>query len=130
MARTISVPKRTSAMRGVPSVVEQARLNTAELVRWEEYQSGSRMLAYDAVGTKIGASGSWVRKFVKGYGTGISLSVGMKIVAAYRDMCARIEADAKRRMERARAISQSGYDVDLGSNPRANDNMEEPTKER
>jgi hypothetical protein len=111
MERTNNVRSRT--VSNAATWTEEARVGAAALVRREEYRVGSRMLAYHNVGAMIGASGAWVRKFVKGYAeVGISFPVGMNIITLYQRLCERIEADAERRLERANAADQSDREVD------------------
>lgn len=65
------------------------------LVAQEEYRLQSRMLAYKAVGSKVGTSTMWVRRFVRGYeGSRLNWAVGERILAlrnAYENLCARVE---------------------------------------
>jgi hypothetical protein len=119
MARTKNVRNRIAS--SVVSLAEEVRSAATELVRREEYRVGSRMLAYENVGAMIGASGAWVRKFVKGYAeVGISFPVGMNIIALYERLCERIEADAERRLGNARAASASNSEMDQSLDRRTN----------
>jgi len=62
------------------------------LVEREEIRSQSRMLAYERVGQMIGASGMWVRRFVKGYeGFGLNHAVALNILGIYDSICSRVE---------------------------------------
>jgi hypothetical protein len=66
------------------------------LVEREEIRSQSRMLAYERVGQTVGASGMWVRRFVKGYeGAGLTYAVATNIIGHYERICSRIEANTK-----------------------------------
>ncbi|MEE7505195.1 hypothetical protein [Methylobacterium mesophilicum] len=64
------------------------------LVRLAQSSMGSKMAAYDAVGRRIGTSGSWVRKFMGRQGTGLNGHVLHNIRAAYERLCTNIEAAA------------------------------------
>ncbi|MFJ7660724.1 hypothetical protein ACIQYO_26745 [Methylobacterium sp. NPDC097178] len=64
------------------------------LVRLAQSSMGSKMAAYDAVGRRIGASGSWVRKFIGRQDTGLDGHVLHNIRAAYERLCTNIEAAA------------------------------------
>lgn len=64
------------------------------LVRLAQTSMGSKMAAYDAVGRRIGASGSWVRKFIGRQDTGLDGHVLHNIRAAYERLCTNIEAAA------------------------------------
>lgn len=71
---------------------DDVRAAAKYLVAQEEYRRGSRMLAYRAVGAKVGTSDMWVRRFVKGYGgSGLNWVVGRKIMDAYETLCTRVE---------------------------------------
>lgn len=119
MVRTKNDRNRT--VSGVVSLTEEVRIAATELVRREEYRVGSRMLAYENVGAMVGASGAWIRKFVKGYAeVGISFPVGMNIIASYRRVCERIEADADRRLGNARAATTSNSEMDQSLDRRTN----------
>jgi hypothetical protein len=66
------------------------------LVEREEIRSQSRMLAYEHVGQMVGASGMWVRRFVKGYeGCGLNYPIAANILAQYHSICTRIEANTE-----------------------------------
>jgi hypothetical protein len=119
MVCTKNVLNRT--VSSVVSLTEEVRIAATELVRREEYRIGSRMLAYENVGAMVGASGAWVRKFVKGYAeVGISFPVGMNIIALYERLCERIEADAERRLGNARAADQGHRQMDQSLDRRTN----------
>ncbi|WP_043713027.1 hypothetical protein [Methylobacterium sp. 285MFTsu5.1] len=64
------------------------------LVRLAQTSMGSKMAAYDAVGRRIGASGSWVRKFIGRQDTGLDGHVLHNIRTAYERLCTSIEAAA------------------------------------
>lgn len=64
------------------------------LVRLAQSSMGSKMAAYDAVGRRIGASGSWVRKFMGRQDTGLDGHVLHNIRTAYERLCTSIEAAA------------------------------------
>ena len=76
----------------------QARAETlpklSALVRLAQSGVGSKMAAYDAVGRRIGASGSWVRKFIGRQETGLDGHVLHNIRTAYERLCTSIEAAA------------------------------------
>lgn len=88
------------------------------LVEREEIRSQSRMLAYERVGQTVGASGMWVRRFVKGYeGAGLTYAVAANIIGHYERICSQIEANTETmRRERTHAATQSN-----NSEPRRED---------
>lgn len=83
---------------------------TKVLVEREWIRSQSKMVAYDRVGSQIGASGMWVRRFVKGYGgAGLTHIIAQNIIARYREICSSIErGNEKMRAENAAHQSNSG----------------------
>jgi len=64
------------------------------LVRLAQSGTGSKMIAYDAVGRRIGASGSWVRKFLGRQPVALDGHVLLNIGTAYARLCSSIEAAA------------------------------------
>lgn len=72
--------------------VADVRKCTKILVEREWINTRSRMVAYDRVGSQVGASGAWIRRFVNGYeGAGLSWIVGQNIIAMYDQACSRVE---------------------------------------
>lgn len=68
-----------------------------------ERRVGSRMIAYGDVGRAIGATGSWVRKFLGGQPVRLDADTFLNIKAAYDAQCARWEAEAD--LQRARFLA-------------------------
>lgn len=97
------------------------------LVEREEIRSQSRMLAYERVGQMVGASGMWVRRFVKGYeGCGLNFPVAANILAHYDRLCTRIEANTETiRQENDNAVAQGNS----REHPRANIPADAPTSQ-
>lgn len=94
--------------------VEDVRSCAAALVRREEYRVCSRMLAYENIGSMVGVSGMWLRRFIKKYADSTpSWPVGCNIVALYGQLCGLIETDADRRNNNAAASSNSEMDQGL-----------------
>src|SRR4051812_41188279 len=81
-----------STMTSTAQVLGLTRSAAAALFDREERRTGSRMAAYVAVGSMIGVSPSWVRKFVSDRSEAKSpdLVVGWNILAAYRRICGSI----------------------------------------
>lgn len=76
--------------------LDETRGCVRELVRKAEYQTGSRMVAYERVGHMVGMSGMWVRKLIHGYGDVRLLHVtAMNIQEAYGRICERVEQKAE-----------------------------------
>ncbi|BAU93420.1 hypothetical protein MPPM_4815 [Methylorubrum populi] len=76
------------------------------LVDLAERRSGSRMNAYDDVGRKIGATASWVRKFLGRQPIRLDADTFLNIHAAYRAECDRLEAQAELEWARFRALGE------------------------
>lgn len=64
------------------------------LVRHAERRTGSRMLAYDTVARTIGATGSWVRKFLGNQPVRLDADTFLRIHATYQANCERWDAQA------------------------------------
>ncbi|MBB2965033.1 hypothetical protein [Methylobacterium sp. R2-1] len=64
------------------------------LVRHAERRTGSRMLAYEAVGRMIGTTASWVRKFVGNQPVRLDADTFLRIRASYQANCDRWDAQA------------------------------------
>jgi hypothetical protein len=86
----------TKIVQGRTMTAVDVRRAAKILVEREEIRSQSRMLAYERVGQTIGASGMWVRRFVKGYeGAGLTYAVATNIIGHYERICSRIEANTE-----------------------------------
>jgi hypothetical protein len=76
-------------------VMDYARDATWRLVRKETDLRGSKMLAYEAVASKVGKSPSWVRKLLSRHRDArVDLPTWMNIRRHYEHLCERVEADA------------------------------------
>lgn len=74
---------RFQSMRNAAEMSDIARQAASALVDRQERNTGSRMAAYENVGSMIGASGSWVRRFVGGGEAGLSFPVGLNILSVF-----------------------------------------------
>ncbi|MCP2080728.1 UNVERIFIED_ORG: hypothetical protein J2W74_001914 [Methylorubrum zatmanii] len=88
------------------------------LVRHAERRTGSRMLAYEAVGRMIGTTASWVRKFVGNQPVRLDADTFLRIRATYQANCDRWDAQADE--DRAAFFALGGGDdaMDQGTNAR------------
>ena len=84
--------------------LEQARETVKEIVAREEMRSASRMLAYQAVGRRVGRSSSWIRRLLGGVDVGLSLATWKAINLAYIAHCERIVRDAETARRRAALV--------------------------
>lgn len=80
-----SVQVRTDHVQSRTESLEEVRSAAEALVDREWIRTRSRTMAYEIVGTMIGVSGMWVRRFVNGYPGGtLSYVIGMNILALYQ----------------------------------------------
>jgi len=78
-------------------VMDYARDATGWLVRKETDRVGSKMLAYEAVASKVGKSPSWVRKLLsRNPDAKLDVPTWLNIRQHYEHLCERVEADAAR----------------------------------
>lgn len=78
-------------------VMDYARDATEWLVRKETDRVGSKMLAYEAVASKVGRSPSWVRKLLGRHPDAkLDVPTWLNIRRHYEHLCERVEADAAR----------------------------------
>lgn len=92
-------------MTDATQIVDQARFAAVELVRREERLTGSRMAAYDRVGSMVGASAGWVRKFIgRNPDVRPDLIVGFNLLQMYDRVCTRVEQEADNERSRAAAL--------------------------
>ena len=77
--------------------LESIRPDLASVIAAQERNLGSRMLAYESLGSKIGRSPTWIRKVLgRAEDVTVGLHDALNIRAAYERLCARVEnaADA------------------------------------
>jgi len=93
---------RNRIMTDISRAIEMTRSMATLLVEQESRRTGKKkMPAQDAVAAAVGASASWLRKFMgRNPEAALSFGVGLSIWAAYERMCERIEAAQE--TERAR----------------------------
>ena len=87
------------------TINDATRLALGALVDREERRTGSRDLAFESVGQTVGASASWVKKFVSKSAEVKEprITLFLNIKAAYEKVCARVEQE--HRLEEARAAA-------------------------
>ena len=86
------------------------------LVRHAERRTGSRMLAYDAVARAIGATSSWVRKFVGNQPVRLDADTFLRIHATYQANCDRWDAQADEDRAAFFALGREDNGMDTSSN--------------
>ena len=91
--RTNFAQKRT--MLTAVETMDRARPIAVALVDREQRQSLSRRVAYGRVALRIGVSVSWLRKFIGRQPVTLAANELLNLLAAYRRLCERIEAEAE-----------------------------------
>lgn len=97
------------------AIMRDARVKAAAMVSTEEARTGSRMVAYENVGQMVGATGEWIRHFVKGYRGVPNFIVGYNIIEQYSRLCERVENNANNRREQADALLRQFHAADPGT---------------
>lgn len=107
---------KKSTMSSSAQVLGLTRSAAAALVEREERRTGSRMAAYHNVGAMVGASSSWIRKFVteRPEVKTPDLTTGWNILETYRRVCGRIEAEAENERAKAQALKRQIDAADAG----------------
>ena len=84
-------------MMTAEQALEQIRPDLASIIAVKERTLGSRMRAYESLGSKLGRSPTWIRKVLgRAPDVTVGLHDALNIRAAYERLCARVEnaADA------------------------------------
>ena len=86
------------------------------MVDKEARRVGSRMVAYENIGRVVGASSSWVKKYLADTGevSEPRITLFSNIRAAYDNICARIEADNRADEARWQSLRGSLNEVTSG----------------
>lgn len=88
---------------------ERAREPLLALVMRRQASYGSRMAAYEAVGSSIGRSGSWVRKII---GRSSEVTVGLHDWLNINAICARLDAYSERLEHQTATIRGDAIEAD------------------
>lgn len=88
------------------SVTNATRSALNLMVEREERRVGSRAVAYEIVAQTIGASASWVKKFLLEYSEAAEprITLFMNIRAAYENVCNRVEQENRNDEMRLRLL--------------------------
>jgi hypothetical protein len=99
------------------ALTSTTRSALSAMVEKEARRVGSRTVAYEHVAQMIGASSSWVRKFIADTGevSEPRISLFQNIRAAYNNICERIEADNRADERRLQALRGSLNEVGEGA---------------
>lgn len=97
----VELRTKTDSRCSSGTLLEYTRYAAEELVEFERSTGLSTMDAYERVGSDIGRSASWVRRFINGYGDARpDLVVSVMIFRFYESLCERVERDNARRQAR------------------------------
>jgi hypothetical protein len=98
---------RKRTMTSSAQLMSTARSAGFALVQREAHRTGSKMVAYENVASAVGASSSWLRRFVKGYpDAGLSFVTGCNLIGLYEQWCVRVEKDNTQREEELFALRE------------------------
>lgn len=93
----LSKINRKMRMTSVALANETVRLMASRIFEREKGRTGSKMVAYDDAASEVGASASWLQKFLRGSpGVTLKLERCLNIAAAYDRLCEAIAADQRR----------------------------------
>lgn len=82
-------------MMTADQALERIRPDLASIIAAKEQSLGSRMRAYEALGSKLGRSPTWIRKVLgRAPDVTVGLHDALNIRAAYERLCARVESVA------------------------------------
>lgn len=82
-------------MMTADQALEQIRPDLASIIAVKERTLGSRMRAYESLGSKLGRSPTWIRKVLgRAPDVTVGLHDALNIRAAYERLCARVESAA------------------------------------
>lgn len=97
------------------------------MVEKEARRVGSRTVAYEHVAQMIGASSSWVKKFLADTGevSEPRITLFQNIRDAYNNICERIEADNRADEQRWQTLRGSLNEIDQGFDPQSRSEMQD-----
>jgi hypothetical protein len=89
-------------------MLEMPRRAAAALVERERHATGSKMRAYENIGSAAGASASWLRKFIgRDPSADLSFVVGCNLLRLYEQWCDRVETDNENRAQAIRTLREN-----------------------
>lgn len=110
-------------MQTADSVLNKLRPLAAMLVKHKQFETGSKMQAYERVASKVGASSSWLRKLIgRQPNVDVAAHQYLNILSLYRKLCERIEAKAeeeRRKLEALMGHADAFLESDLPSSSSA-----------
>lgn len=102
------------------ALVSTTRSVLGAMVEKEASRVGSRTVAYEHVAQMVGASSSWVRKFLadRGEVKEPRITLFQNIRAAYSNICERVEEDNRADEERLQALKGQMDAITSGFEPK------------
>lgn len=102
--------------------LERIRPDLAQLIAVKEQRLGSKMLAYERLGARLGRSPGWIRKVLgRSPDVTVALHDALNIRAAYERLCSKIEASAdaaEARNDVLREEIHAALQIDRTASPR------------
>lgn len=107
---------RESPAMSALALTDATRSALGLLLQKEQHRTGSRELAYETVAKKVGASSSWLKKFLSNHQEVKEprITLFLSIRDAYRDLCNRVEQEHANELAKLAALRGQLNEVDQG----------------
>jgi len=107
---------RESPAMSALALTDATRSALGHLLQKEQHRTGSREVAYETVAKKVGASSSWLKKFLSNHQEVKEprITLFLSIRDAYRDLCNRVEQEHANELAKLAALRGQLNDVDKG----------------
>jgi len=107
---------RESPAMSALALTDATRHALGHLLQKEQHRTGSREIAYEAVAKKVGASSSWLKKFLSNHQEVKEprITLFLSIRDAYRDLCNRVEQEHANELAKLAALRGQLNEVDHG----------------
>jgi hypothetical protein len=107
---------RKSPAMTAATLTDATRNALGLLLEKEEQRTGSRSIAFECISRKVGASSSWLRKFLADHAEVKEprLTLFLSIRDAYRDLCTRVEQEQANELAAMAALLGQLDEADKG----------------
>jgi len=107
---------RESPAMSALALTDATRSALGLLLQKEQHRTGSREIAYETVAKKVGASSSWLKKFLSNHQEVKEprITLFLSIRDAYRDLCNRVEQEHANELAKLAALRGQLNEVDKG----------------
>jgi hypothetical protein len=107
---------RESPAMSALALTDATRHALGHLLQKEQHRTGSREVAYETVAKKVGASSSWLKKFLSNHQEVKEprITLFLSIRDAYRDLCNRVEQEHANELAKLAALRGQLNEVDQG----------------